>query len=87
MTEVDEKTYTERVPVTVSVAVGQNSITVTQDYSPHFDSGHYKYVIFDLAGNIVNANSTICGAPKGKLSADDAVSMLEKFQEEEARYG
>lgn len=87
MAEVTEQSYTERVPVTISVTVGDNSITVTQDYSPHFNSGHYKYVVFDNAGNIICANHSIAGAPTGRLEASDAVAILEKFQEDRARFG
>jgi hypothetical protein len=87
MAELNERTYTERVPVTVSVTVGDNSITMTQDYSEYFNSGHYKYVIFDKGGNIIQANQTIAGAPEGKLDASDAVEMLEKFLEELTRFG
>ncbi len=87
MAELNEKTYTERVLVTVSVTVGDNSITVTQDYSPHFNSGHYKYVVFDNFGNIICANHSIAGAPTGRLEASDAVAILERFLEERTRFG
>lgn len=87
MPEVTESSFTERELITVSTTVGDNSITMTQDYSEYFDSGHYKYAIFDKDGNIIGANSSMAGAPKGKLIVGDAISMLERFLEEAARFG
>ncbi len=87
MTELTEKSFTERELVTVSHTVDGNTITATQDYSPHFDSGHYKYVVMDNAGNVIQAYQTICGAPTGKLDESDAQRMLESFLEEKARFG
>lgn len=86
MPEATERSLTERELVTVSVTVDDNSITMTQDYSPYFNSGHYKYAIFDKDGNIISANSSMAGAPKGKLDATDAINMLEKFLVEAARF-
>jgi hypothetical protein len=86
MPEATEKSFAERELVTVSVTVDDNSITITQDYSPYFDSGHYKYVIFDKSGNILSANYSIAGAPRGKLGVSDATDQLEKFLKEAARF-
>jgi hypothetical protein len=86
MPELTERSLTEREFVTVSVTVDDNSITMTQDYSPYFNTGHYKYAIFDKDGNIISANSSMAGAPKGKLNVTDAVSQLEKFLEDAARF-
>jgi len=87
MSESEERYYTKREPVTVSVTVDGNSMTVTQEYSEMFDSGHYKYVIFDENGDIIGANQTMAGAPKGKVDEKFVDELLKAFIRELNRFG
>ena len=79
--------YAERVLVTVTATHGDKTITMTQEYSEQFDSGHYKYVILNTGGDIVSVYQTMAGAPKGKLIESDAVDVIKRFEEEQARFG
>lgn len=82
----EERFWAKREPVTVSITVDGNTVTITQDYSENFDSGHYKYVVFDKAGDIIGANQTMAGAPKGKIDGKFADEFLETFMREYNRF-
>jgi len=56
---------------------------VTQEYDPKYDSGHWRYCIFEVPyggcqmeeGDLVSTGSSCCGAPTGKITYKN----LDKF--------